>query len=100
MDALTHTLHAYLVRLGLNPTAATPRAEHYLEHLLSLLDPADEEALTNYYGLFGCEQSSLHDVATQLGLPEEAALEHINHCVRRLAVTPEWQMLIQSNHTL
>ena len=53
MDALTRSLHSFLVRIGLNPMSISPQMEHYLEHLLYLLPPEDEEAVTHYYGLFG-----------------------------------------------
>ena len=59
MDALTRSLHSFLVRVGLNPTTISPQTEHYLEHLLFLLPPEDEEGVTHYYGLFGCGRESL-----------------------------------------
>ena len=95
MDALTRSLHSFLVRVGLNPTTISPQTEHYLEHLLFLLPPEDEEAVTHYYGLFGCERESLQDIAKELGLSQEDAMARIDQCIRRLAVTPEWQMIRQ-----
>ena len=94
-DNLSKELHSYLVRIGLNPTSITPQMEHYLEHLLFLLPPEDEEAVTHYYGLFGCERESLQDIAKKLGLSQEDAMARIDQCVRKLAVTPEWQMMKQ-----
>jgi DNA-directed RNA polymerase sigma subunit (sigma70/sigma32) len=67
--------------------------EHYLEHLLFLLPPEEEEAVTHYYGLFGCERKSLQEIAKELGLSQEETMERIDNCIRKLAVTPEWQML-------
>ena len=96
MDALTRSLHSFLVRVGLNPTSLSPQMEHYLEHLLYLLPPEEEEAVTHYYGLFGAQQKSLQEIAAELQLSQEDALERIDQCVRKLAVTPEWQMLKQS----
>jgi DNA-directed RNA polymerase specialized sigma24 family protein len=93
MDALTRSLHSFLVYIGLNPMSITPQMEHYLEHLLYLLPPEDEEAVTHYYGLFGAERRSLQDIAKELGMPQEDAMEHIDLCIRKLAVTPEWEML-------
>ena len=96
MDALTRSLHSFLVRIGLNPMSISPQTEHYLEHLLYLLPPEDEEAVTHYYGLFGCECESLQDIAKELGLSQEDAMERIDQCIRKLAVTPEWQMIRQT----
>ena len=93
MDALTHSLHSFLVRVGLNPMSLSPQMEHYLEHLLYLLPPEEEEAVTHYYGLFGSERKSLQEIAAELELSQEDTMERIDKCVRKLAVTPEWQML-------
>ena len=95
MDALTRQLHTFLVRAGLEPTAVSPQTEHYLEHLLYLLPPEEEEAVTHYYGLFGAERKSLQEIAKELELSQEDAMARIDQCVRKLAVTPEWQMMKQ-----
>ena len=95
MDALTRSLHSFLVRVGLNPTSLSPHMEHYLEHLLYLLPPEEEEAVTHYYGLFGAERLSLQEIARELELSQEDAMERIDQSVRKLAVTPEWQMMKQ-----
>ena len=95
-DNLTKELHSYLVRIGINPTSVTPQMEHYLEHLLYLLPPEEEEAVTHYYGLFGCERKSLQEIAKELKMSQEDAMARIDLCVRKLAVTPEWQMLKQT----
>lgn len=93
MDILTRSLHSFLVRVGLNPMSLSPQMEHYLEHLLYLLPPEEEEAVTHYYGLFGSERKSLQEIAHELNLSQEDAMARIDQCVRRLAVTPEWQMM-------
>ena len=96
MDNLTRSLHTFLVRVGLNPTSLSPQMEHYLEHLLYLLPPEEEEAVTHYYGLFGAQRLSLQEIAKELELSQEDAMERIDQCVRKLAVTPEWQMIKQT----
>ena len=95
MDALTRSLHSFLVRVGLNPMSLSPQMDHYLEHLLYLLPPEEEEAVTHYYGLFGSERKSLQEIAAELELSQEDTMERIDKCVRKLAVTPEWQMMKQ-----
>ena len=96
MDALTRSLHSFLVRIGMNQEGVSPQMEHYVEHLLYLLPPDEEEAVTHYYGLFGCERESLQEIAKLLGLSQEAAMERIDNCIRKLAITPEWQMIRQT----
>ena len=96
MDAITQKLHAFLVHIGLHPESISPQMEHYLEHLLYLLPPEEEEAVTHYYGLFGVQRKSLQEIAAELQLSQVDAMARIDQCVRKLAVTPEWQMLKQS----
>ncbi len=67
-----------------------------MEHLLYLLPPEEEDAVTHYYGLFGTERRSLQEIANKLHLSQEDAMERIDQCVRKLAVTPEWQMMKQT----
>ena len=95
MDPLTRQLHTFLVRVGLNPTTISPQMEHYLEHLLYLLPPEEEEAVTHYYGLFGTQRLSLQEIASELESSQEDTMDRIDQCVRKLAVTPEWQMMNQ-----
>ena len=95
-DNLSRELHSFLVHIGLNPMSINPQMEHYLEHLLYLLPPEEEEAVTHYYGLFGSERKSLQEIAKELELSQEDALARIDQCIRKLAVTPEWQMLKQT----
>ena len=96
MDALTRSLHSFLVLIGMNHESLSPQMEHYLEHLLYLLPPEEEEAVTHYYGLFGSERLSLQEIAKELKLSQEDAMERIDQCIRKLAITPEWQMLKQT----
>ncbi len=96
MDALTRSLHSFLVRIGMNSEGISPQMEHYIEHLLFLLPPEEEEAVTHYYGLFGCERKSLQEIAKELGLSQEDAMDRVDQCIRKLAVTPEWQMIRQT----
>ena len=79
-DNLSHELHSYLVRIGLDPTSVSPQMEHYLEHLLYLLPPEEEEAVTHYYGLFGCERKSLQEIAKGFKMSQEDAMARIDKC--------------------
>ena len=95
-DNLSRELHSFLVRIGMAPDSISSKMEHYLEHLLYLLPPEEEEAVTHYYGLFGVQRKSLQEIAAELQLSQEDTMARIDQCVRKLAVTPEWQMLKQN----
>ena len=97
MDALTKELQLFLVRLHYQPDAVSHQMEHYLEHLVCLLEPDDEEALLHYFGILGHEQLALDEIARSNHLSPEAMMERIDNCLRKLAVTPEWQMIKQTS---
>ena len=96
MDELTKELQSFLVRLHYQPEGVSHQMEHYLEHLVCLLEPEDEEALLHYFGILGHEQLSLAEIAHENSLEPEAMMERIDNSRRRLAVTPEWQMMKQA----
>ncbi|MBR1687705.1 MAG: hypothetical protein IJ710_04120 [Prevotella sp.] len=96
MDQLTRELRTFLVKMGMQPETVSDKTEHYMEHLLHLLEAEDEEAVVHYFGLFGEEQLGLGELAAERNLEPEAMLERINQCLRRLAVTPEWQLIVRT----
>ena len=91
MDQLSQSLHSFLVTIAYEGT--THEREHQMEHLLALLFPEDEEAVLHYYGLFGHERLSLQQIADERGEQPEDTMAVIDKCIRKLAVTPEWQMI-------
>ena len=91
MDALSHSLHSYLVTLAYQ--GATHEQEHQMQHLLALLLPEDEQALVSYYGLFGTPRLSLAEIAKARHEAPEDTMAAIDRCIRKIAVTPEWQMI-------
>ena len=91
MDPISHSLHAHLVAMAYQ--GATHEQEHQMEHLLALLDPDDEELILHYYGLFGHERRSLDALAAGRHEQPDATLAAVSRLLRRIAVTPEWQMI-------
>ena len=89
MDALSQSLHSYLVKLAYE--GATHEQEHQMEHLLALLFPEDEQAVVSYYGLFDEPRLSLDEIARMRGETPEETMAAIDRCIRKIAVTPEWQ---------
>ena len=96
MDALSQSLHSYLVQVAYE--GATHEQEHQLEHLLALLYPEDEQALVSYYGLFDEPRLSLDEIARKRGESPEEAMAAIDRSIRKIAVTPEWQMIQQKKN--
>lgn len=95
MDSLSAELQAFLVQMGQNPGCVSERTTHYMKHLLQLLTEADQQIFKQYYGFFGHEVVTLADIAYHHGVPEDTMQHIIEANLRRLAVTPEWQMIKQ-----
>lgn len=93
MDEITKELQSFLVRLHYNPDSVSDKMEHYLEHLIRLLMPNEEEALLHYFGILEHEQYSLDEIARQQKLSPEVMMTKIDESLRKLAITPEWQMM-------
>ena len=95
MDELTRELQTFLVQLHYHPDGVSHQVEHYIEHLARLLPVDDEETVLHYFGILGHEQLSLGELARERRLAPEQMMQRIDECLRRLAVTPEWQMIKQ-----
>lgn len=95
MDEFTNEFHLFLIRLGQDPSSVSHDIEHYTKHLLQLLPHEDEEILKQYYGLFGQQVRMLDDIAERLGISADMLQNIINADLRKLAITPEWQMMKQ-----
>ena len=91
MDNITRELNTHLVRMAYQ--GASHEQEHQMEHLLALLDPEGEELLLHYYGLFGHDRLSLDELAAGRHEAPDETFAAINRLLRRIAVTPEWQMI-------
>lgn len=95
MDALSLELQEFLVRLGRNPECVSEKVEHYIKHILHLLNVEDERIMIRHYGLFGQKQTPVEALAAEYGMSADEVLLVIGKSLRRLAVTPEWQMIKQ-----
>lgn len=95
MDALSSELHSFLIRLGKEPNCVSEKVEHYIKHLLRLLYPDEEQVLIELYGLFGTPVSTLETLAHERNLSPEQLRQAVEACLRKIAVTPEWQMIKQ-----
>ena len=89
MDSISTELHSFLISLGQNPKLVSHQVGHYVEHLLTL----NEQRLISFYGLFGKTRLTLRQLAQAKNETDTQTAENIAIDLRRLAVTPEWQML-------
>lgn len=95
MDALSSEFHLFLIRLGQQPNCVSEKVGHYIKHLLRLLYPDEEQVMIEFYGLFETPIKSLEDLAYERNLSSEQLHKTIEASLRKIAVTPEWQMIKQ-----
>lgn len=95
MDTISNELQNFLVKLGKQPDCVSERAQHQVKHILHLLPLQDEKAVKQYYGLFGTRVHSLNEIAKLRVITTEEMEAVIKADLRKLAITPEWQMIKQ-----
>ena len=95
MDALSEELQDILIRLGKEPQCVSEKVEHYIKHIMHLVYADDEDMLQQYYGLFGNDVMPLEDIARERHVSNETMLKIIEANLRKMAVSPEWQMVKQ-----
>ena len=93
MDNISKELHIFLINLGDNPKLVSHQVEHYVEHLLHLLTTLHDQRLISFYGLFGNTRLTLRQLAEALDETDAQTAEKMACDLRRLSITPEWQML-------
>lgn len=93
MDQYSEELQTFLILLGQHPDQVSEKKAHYLKHLLQLLSLPEENIMKLYYGLEGNAVRSLSDIAGMCGVTDEQMQQVIYRCLRRMAVTPEWQSI-------
>lgn len=95
MDALSEELQDFLIRLGKEPQCVSEKVEHYIKHIMHLVYADDEDMLQQYYGLFDNDVKPLEDIARERHVSNETMLKIIEANLRKMAVSPEWQMVKQ-----
>lgn len=95
MDALSQELQDFLIRLGKEPNCVSEKIRHYIKHIMHLVYADDEDMLQQYYGLFGNDVKTLEDIAHERHISNETMLKIIEANLRKMAVSPEWQMVKQ-----
>lgn len=93
MDELSKELENYLIAYGKTPHFVNEKMGHYTEHLLHLLNPKDEKLLANCYGLYQQPVKSIDQLAFENKTTPDIITQVIGILLRRLSVTPEWQMM-------
>jgi hypothetical protein len=95
MDQLSQDLSSFLMRMHLQPGSVNERIEHFMKHLIYLLPDEDVRLVSAFYGINDCQLTSVAALAEKNGCTVLELQQRIEQDIRRLAVTPEWQMIKQ-----
>lgn len=95
MDKYSQQLENYL-RLAHSSALLVSQADKAnLNILLEMLGPIDHDIFVAYYGLFGSPVAVVEQIAKSYRVPTTAIHEIIEKDLHRLAITPEWQMMVR-----
>ena len=95
MDQLSQDLSNFLMRMHIQPNSVNERIEHFMKHLIYLLPDDDVRLVSAFYGINDCQLTSDAVLTERYGCTVLELQQRIEQDLRRLAVTPEWQMIKQ-----
>ena len=95
MDKYSQQLDSFLQLLEQGSFLITDRDKANIQVVLAMLGPVDEEIFESYYGIFNVPRQSLETIADRYHLRPVALQQAIEKDLRRLAITPEWQMMLR-----
>lgn len=95
MDKYSQQLHRYLLLLSRSALLVKEGDRRNMRTLLTMLGPLDQQIVEARYALFGQSGADLDALARRYRLTAGQLDEIIAKDLRRLAITPEWQMLLR-----
>lgn len=93
MDKLSACLNNFLRLAHSSALLVSDGDKANIDVLLTMLGQVDKEILEAYYGLLGTPVMSPSLIAEKYGVTEAAIEEIVAKDIRRLSITPEWQMV-------
>ena len=93
MDSLSKELQDFLIRLGKDEKGVGDKLAGYTRQLINMLYSTDAQIIEEYYGFFGNEPHRLEDLAHKYKTTQELMQQGIEACLRKIAVSPEWQQI-------
>lgn len=93
MDDLSKELQDFLIRLGKDEKGVGERLAGYTRQLVNMLYSSDAQIIEEYYGLFGNEPHTIEYLASKYRTSTEVMAQGIESCLRKIAVSPEWQQI-------
>lgn len=95
MDAYTEQVHNYLKLMKESVLLVSEGDRANTDILITMLGALDKEIICEFYGLFGMPQKTLAHIAGKHHVRPEVIAEIVEKDLRKIAITPEWQMMKQ-----
>lgn len=95
MDALALPIHNYLLLMKRSALLVSERDKANMTLLVTMLGQLDKDIISFNYGLFDKELEPLDAIAKRYDVQPKVITEIIEKDLHKLAITPEWQMMVQ-----
>ena len=93
MDALSKRLAAFLRLMRSSALLITDGDRANMDVLLTMLGALDKDIVESYFGLGNREPQSVEQLAAKHHVSVEQMQHIIDTDLRRIAISPEWQMM-------
>ncbi len=95
MDRLSEQLHRYLQLTHSSTLLVSHADKANINALIAMLGSMDKDIIDSYYGLFNTPMLSAQQLAFKYHVPEVAINQIIDKDLHKLAITPEWQIMVR-----
>lgn len=95
LDRFSIQLHRYLQLAQGSALLVSNADKANLNILLTMFGAVDKDIIDAYYGLFGGGRKSVEQLALKYRVPQSAMREIIAKDLHRIAISPEWQMMMR-----
>ena len=93
MDAYAKQVHNYLKLMKESALLVSEVDKANMDILITMLGELDKQIVCECYGLFGTPQKTVAAIAERLRVKPEVITEIVEKELRKIAITPEWQMM-------
>lgn len=95
MDRFSEPLHRYLQLVHSSTLLVSQADRANLNAILTMLGTLDQDIINARYGIFGRPLATIGQLADRYRVSESAIEEIVEKDLHRLAITPEWQLMLR-----
>ncbi len=95
MTSISQPLEDFLTLISKRSMLVSESDKANVDVLLTMLGEVDKDIILSRFGIFGMQVKPLQAIAEKYGLSIEQMADIIRKDLRRISITPEWQMMTQ-----